>query len=497
MNTRPDLNGKKHVDVAIIGAGMSGICMGTTLRRAGINSFTIYEKTDDLGGTWRENRYPGVACDVPAAFYSYTFAPNPYWSQRFAPGPEIHRYLRWVAEKEGVRDHVRYRTEIVEATFDGDRWQLLTGAGESVEADVVIAATGVLHHPRIPEIEGLETFAGDVFHTARWDTSVPLDGRRIGVIGTGSTGVQLVTELSARAGAVVQFQRTPQWICPAPNWTYSRAFRALQRRSRKVGELLYRAYAWSFAYPGNAMIRPGWERTVLQAVCRWHLRTVRDPTLREQLTPDYQPMCRRLVFSSGYYRAVQQPSVTVTHSPIERIEPSGVRTADGQLHEIDLLALATGFDAHAFLRPMSVTGLGGVTLADAWAEAPRAHRTVALPGFPNLFLIMGPNSPIGNTSLVAIAESQANFAMHWIERIRSGELRRVAPRQDAADAFNADIRAHMGDTIWASGCDSWYIGPDGFPVLWPFTIPAFHAMLASPDDREFDLARQPSRPVAA
>jgi cation diffusion facilitator CzcD-associated flavoprotein CzcO len=485
------------VDVAIIGSGMSGICMASKLRRAGIETFTIYEKADDVGGTWRENRYPGLACDVPAPFYSYTFAPNPDWTSRFAAGPEIHRYLKTVAEREGVLNHVRYRTEIVDASFDGERWQLRAATGEEFEADVVVAATGVLHLPRIPDIPGLGTFAGALFHSARWDTSVPLDGRRIGVIGTGSTGVQLVTELSARAARVTQFQRSAQWVFPLPNWTYSRACRALLRQSRRLNELLYRAHAWSSGYPGNAMIRSGWERTVMQALCRWHLRTISDEGLRARLTPDYKPLCRRLVVSSGYYRAVQRPSVEVTNAAIERIEPAGVVTADGRLHELDVIALATGFDAHAYRRPMQVTGRDGVTVADAWADGPRAHRTVVLPGFPNLFLMMGPNSPIGNTSLVPIAESQAGFAVRWIERIRSGELRHVSPTQQAADDFNAEVRANMGDTIWASGCDSWYIGPDGHPIMWPFTVPEFHAMLASPDDREYDVQRQQPTPIAA
>lgn len=485
------------VEVAIVGSGMSGICMATMLRRAGIDTFAIYEKADDVGGTWRENRYPGLSCDVPAPFYSFTFAPNPEWTSRFAAGPEIHRYFKSVAEREGVLGHVRYGTEIVDARFDGERWQLTSAAGERFTADVVVTATGVLHHPRVPDIPGMKSFAGDLFHSARWDTSVPLDGRRIGVVGTGSTGVQLVTALADRAAKVTQFQRSAQWVFPLPNWTYSRLCRALLRRSRRLNALLYRAHAWSFVYPGNAVIRSGWERRVMQAVCRWNLRTVRDPALRARLTPDYQPMCKRLVFSAGYYRAVQRPTVEVTVQAIERIEPRGVVTADGRLHELDVLALATGFDSHAFLRPMRVTGIGGVTLAEAWAKGPRAHRTVALPAFPNLFLMMGPNSPIGNTSLVAIAESQAGFVLRWVERIRAGEIRHVAPTQEATDRFNADIRASMDDTIWVTGCDSWYIGPDGHPVAWPYTVPEFHAMLAEPDDHEYDLHRRPSMPVAA
>ncbi len=482
--------------VAIIGAGMSGMCMAMRLHREGIETFTIFEKAGEVGGTWRENRYPGLSCDVPSPFYSYSFAPNADWSTRFSDGAEIQAYFKGVAQRAGVLDRVRYDTEIVDAAFDGDRWRLRSAAGEEFTADVVVAATGVLHQPRIPDIPGLETFAGAAFHSARWDESVPLDGRRIAVIGTGSTGVQIVTALSTRAAKVTQFQRSAQWIAPVPNYTYSRAWRGLLHRFPRLNELRYRGTAMQYGLFTTAVVRPGWQRSLIQAVCRLNLHTIRDRDLRRRMTPDYEPMCRRLIMSSGYYRAIQRPTVEVVDAGIDHVEPRGIVTADGRLHECDVIALATGFDAHAFVRPMTVTGRDGLTLDEAWAPGPRAHRTVTVPGFPNLFLMLGPNSPIGNTSLVPLAESQADFVARWVRRIASGEIHDVAPTAEATAAFNAAIRDNMRDTVWVTGCDSWYIGPDGQPTMWPFAIDEFHRMMAAtPDDREYEITRAPAPAV--
>lgn len=486
----------RRVEVAIIGAGMSGICMAIKLREAGIDSFTVFEKAHDVGGTWRDNRYPGLTCDVPSPFYSYSFALNPEWSSRFAPGPEIHRYFKSTAERYDVLRHVRCGTEIVEASFDGDRWQLRSAAGDMFAADVVVAATGLLHHPRIPELAGLGAFGGDVFHSSHWDQRTRVDGRRVGVVGTGSTGVQLVTELAKRTASLTQFQRSAQWIFRQPNWTYSRPCRALLRRSKRLTELLYRLHAGLFGLAGRATIEPGWERRLMNAGCRWNLRSVRDPQLRARLTPDYEPLCRRLVFSPGYYQAVQRANVEVVDTAIDHVEARGVVTADGRLHELDVLVLATGFDSHAYMRPMAVVGRDGVTLADMWAEGPQAHRTVALPDFPNFFMLMGPNSPI-HTSLVPVAESQAGFVMHWVHRMLAGEVRHVAPKPEATAAFNTWVRQNMGDTTFVTGCSSWYIGPDGYPVIWPFSAEAFHTMLAAPDDAEYEVLVPPPVPVAA
>jgi cation diffusion facilitator CzcD-associated flavoprotein CzcO len=478
--------------VAIIGAGMSGLCMAVTLRQAGIDTFTIFEKGADVGGTWRDNHYPGLSCDVPAHFYAYTFALNPEWNQRFARGPEIHGYFRDVAARYDLRRSVRFNSEVVEATYDGDVWTIRTDDGESHTFDVVVAATGFLHRMRKPTIPGLDTFRGKAFHSAQWDPTARVDGTRVGVIGTGSTGVQIVTNLATRASQVTQFQRSAQWVIPFPNWTYTPLAKALLRRSASLRRGLNLVHRTLFDVISVALLRPSWQRRMMQGLARGYLHTVRDPDLRAQLTPDYEPLCRRVVISSGYYRAVQRPTVDVVSSPIDHIRPEGVVTEDGRLHELDVIVLATGFDTQAYVRPMAVTGQDGLRLEDAWANGPKAHRTVAIPGFPNFFLIMGPNSPAGNTSLVPVAEAQVGFVMQFIQRLRSGELQSVAAKPDATEAFNTHLRNNMGSTIWVSGCDSWYLGPDGTPMLWPFSPPSFRQMLATPRDDEFELEPMPT-----
>lgn len=463
--------------VVIIGGGMSGIGMAVKLQDAGVCDAVILEKGEEYGGTWRENTYPGLACDVPAPFYTYTFAPNPGWTHRFASGAEIHRYLCGVADRYGLRARTRFGAEVTACTWEDGAWTVEIAGGGSLRADVVVAATGVLHRPRVPDIPGRDTFSGPAFHSARWDHDVPLDGARIGVIGTGSTGVQLVTELGDRGHEVVQFQRTPQWVLPLPNTSYSPLLRRAQRRWPAISRGLYRYHQIMLEGFFEGIVTPGWKRRTAQAACRAALHRVRDPELRARLTPTDEPMCKRLILSAGYHRVVQLPNVEVVSGGIDRIEPTGVVTDDGRLHELDVLVFATGFDAQAFLRPIDVRGEDGLTLAELWRDGPRAHQTIGLPGFPNLFLLLGPNSPIGNTSLFPISEAQAEVVLRLIERIRGGETA-LAPTREATDAFNRRLRAGMADTVWVTGCDSWYLGPDGTPILWPEAPRRFYEMLA-------------------
>ncbi|WP_375341727.1 flavin-containing monooxygenase [Patulibacter defluvii] len=457
---------------------MSGLCMAATLDRAGIEDVTLFERADRVGGTWRDNTYPGLSCDVPSRFYQFTFAPNPDWSRFFSPGPEIHRYFDEVADRLRLRRRIAFGTELVSARFEDERWRLRTAAGDEHQADFLISCCGILRDPRVPAIPGLDDFAGARFHSARWDHDVPVEGRRVAVIGTGSTGVQIVCGLAGVAGRVSLFQRTPQWILPLPNPGYSRITRALHGRLPLLDRVGYGVTRASFEYFARALTQPGWRRRVVGELCRLNLRSVRDPALRRKLTPDYEPMCKRLVVSSGFYPAVQRDDVELVTDAIERIEPSGIRTRDGRLHEVDVLVLATGFDAHAYMRPMELVGEDGLTIEQAWSDGPRAYRTVSLPGFPNFFMLMGPHSPVGNYSLTAIAETQATYVLRWIDRWRAGRLATVQPTPEATDRFNASMRAAMPGTVWTTGCDSWYLGADGLPELWPWT-PDHHRRLLS------------------
>jgi cation diffusion facilitator CzcD-associated flavoprotein CzcO len=465
--------------VAIIGAGVSGLCMAIRLREAGIETFTVFEKSSSVGGTWRDNTYPGLYCDVPSRYFQYSFAPNPDWTRAFSPGPEIGAYLERVADRYGLRERIRFGVELRDARWEDGRW-ILTGDGVREEADFVVTGCGFLHRPSVPDIPGLDTFAGASFHSSRWDHDVPLTGR-VGIVGTGSTGVQIVAELGGTPARLVQFTRTPQWVFPAVNPHYTRLSAAVYRRFPKLMDLAYRGHQWWFeTFLMTALLRDGIPRRLVGAGCRLALRSVRDPDLRARLTPPDEPGCKRLVASAGYYRAVQRPDVDVVTTAIDHVEPRGVVTTDGVLHELDVLVLATGFDTHALVRPMEFTGPSGATLSDAWAGGPRGYGTVAVPGLPNLFMLMGPSSPVNISSMFNVAEAQAGYALAMITRWATAGRTALAPRADAAERFTAGLQDALQGSIWLSGCQSWYLTEDGTPVIWPASPAAHRELLGEP-----------------
>jgi cation diffusion facilitator CzcD-associated flavoprotein CzcO len=481
--------GKRSVNVAIVGAGMSGICMAAKLQDAGIDTYTIFESADEVGGTWRDNTYPGLHCDVPSRFYSYSFRTNPEWSHLLPPGREVQTYFNDIATERGIRPHIRFGTEVTSAEFRDQQWWVSTAAGDEEAFDVLVTATGILRVPRYPDIPGVESFAGPSFHSSRWDHSVSLPDKRIGLIGTGSTGVQITAALGGEVRELAVFQRTPQWVFPFPNPRYSRLTKALLRRFPFTSTLGYRF--WQFTYENffaKAMVKSGWQRRMVSAMCRWNLNLfVRDADLRRKLTPDYQAMCKRIIAAGHYYQSVQKPGVRVVDDAIDHIETEGVVTADGTLHELDLLVLATGFDSHAYVRPMNIVGESGLTLDEAWSEGPRAYQSVAVPGFPNLFMLMGPHSPIGQQSLVIIAENQADYAMWWIDQIRDGRVVSAAPTDMATKDYNERMKAAMPQTVWTTGCNSWYLGKDGLPELFPWEPARHRKLLSRPQPTDFDI----------
>ena len=480
--------------VAIVGAGVSGLAMAVKLKQAGA-SFTVFEKAEQVGGTWRDNTYPGLVCDVPAAVYTYSFERNPHWPRWLATGGEIQRYVERVCEKHGLREHIRFATEIVEARWTGDQWNLRTADGEEHRFDAVVHATGFLHRPRYPDIPGIETFEGSAFHSARWNHAVEVAGRRVGVIGTGSTGVQLVTALAGAASRVTLFQRTAQWIFPMGNprilEPMRNAFARWPGLSERWVQLLVRAIGDWFL--GPAATRPGLQRRVFGWACRRHLKTVRDPELRARLTPTYRPLCKRPVMSTTFYTAIQRPDVELADSGIEHICPEGIVTRDGELHELDVLVFATGFHAHSYMRPMHVVGEQGVTLDEAWQKGPNAYLTVAVAGFPNMFMLMGPHSPLINVPVHESVELQADYIVRLLELLGRPEIGSAAPTADASERWLADVRAGMSPTVWSNGCQSWYIGPDGVAVQWPFSRQKLHSLLRDPDLADYTVRGEAPR----
>ncbi len=462
---------------------MAGILAAIRLRAAGYDDVVVYEKADRLGGTWRENTYPGLACDVPSHFYSYSFALNPDWTHRFSPGPEILRYFEDVARRWGIAPLVRYGRAVTRCTFARGRWEIGLSDGAIDEADVVIAATGVLHHPAYPDVPGLASFAGPSFHSARWDHDVVIAGKRVGVVGTGSSAIQIVGAVVDEVGELRLFQRTPQWVAPMENPAYTEAEKAAFRESpaamAEVRDAIGRALTDGFANVLSDATSP-----VLQGIhdmCVAHLeRSVRDPGLRERLRPSYRAACKRLVVSDRFYEAIQRPHATLVTEGIERVEPGGVRTRDGVLHALDVLVLATGFRVDAFVRPMQVLGDHGAVLDDVWAEGPLAYMTLAVPDFPNFYMLNGPNGPVGNFSLIEVAELQMTYVLQMIERLRAGVARAMSPSRTATARFDAERRRAATSTIWNTGCKSWYLDASGLPTAWPFTFDRFRAEMAQP-----------------
>ncbi len=473
--------------MAIIGAGMSGVLMGVKLREAGFDDFAIYEKADAVGGTWRDNRYPGLACDIPSRYYSYSFAPNPAWSRVFSSGSEILSYLEGIVRRYRLAPHIRLGQEVEDARYVDRAWQVRTG-DSTTEFDFVVSACGILHHPRTPSIDGLEDFAGTSFHTARWPADLDLAGKRVGIIGNGSTGVQVIGSIAKEVGSLAVFQRTPHWIFPMPNPRYGPLGRFLVGRRPRLSKLAYRGYQELYErILTRGMVEDGWQRSFVSWVSRQHMRVVRDPELRRRLTPSYPPMCKRLIVSTRFLPAMNRDNVELVSEPILRAESHGLRTQDSRLHELDVLILATGFEAQAFMRPMALTGEDGVELAELWREDPHAYNTVALPGFPNLFVLVGPHSPYGHQSVVMIAETQVDYAMEWISMWAAGSVDRMAPTIEATDRFNAEVADALGDTIWTSGCQSWYLDSKGQPALWPWRASRHRELLRTPTLADFDV----------
>lgn len=478
--------------IAIIGAGFSGIASIIKLREAGFTDIVCYERASKLGGTWRDNTYPGLSCDVPSHWYSYSFELNPNWTHRFSYGSEIWAYQNAVAEKYGAKDVIQFGNGVEDLTYLGPQWRLRTAAGAEEVFDFVIAATGVLVNPSYPDIPGLESFQGDCFHTARWDHSVALKGRRIGIIGTGSTSAQIVGAIAGDVGHLDVYQRTPHWIAPLAQKRYSKLWQltlklvpGLQRFIRQRMRAMMES-TFGEATMGNPEMQQRVEKG-----CIDHLhKQVKDPELRARLTPYYRATCKRLILCSDYYPALQQDNVELITEDIAGIEPNGLRTADGVLHELDVLILATGFRFNDFILPTEVYGEDGQSLREFWDGLPRAHRGMTFPGFPNFFMLEGPTGVFGNASVIDVTEHQIAYVISFLEKMRREGLAAVAPSQEAYEAYNAEMAKQIPKTTWATGgCDSWYLDKSGQPNIYPFPPAQYRQEMLNPDFGEYRLLK--------
>jgi len=476
--------------IAIIGAGMSGIAAVVKLRRAGYTDITVYEKGDRVGGTWRENSYPGLSCDVPSHWYSFTFEPNPDWPHRFSYGPDIQAYMERTAQKYGVTECTRFNTEVTDLRYEAPVWQLTTSQGEQATYDLVIAATGILHHPSVPDIPGLDSFEGARFHTARWDHNVSIEGKRVGIIGTGSTSAQIVGAIADKVEHLALFQRTAQWMHPLFQREYPEYWKKLLRAfpvlCRASYWFYYKVIEWTIAEAtvGNKLLQ--W---YVSWMCRRNLeKNVPNPVKRAKLTPDYQAACKRLIICSDFYPAISRDNADIVTEGIERIEPTGIRTKDGVLHALDVLVLATGFKVSNFILPTRVTGEKGVELNALWNGIPHAHRAMSIPGFPNFWMLEGPTGPVGNISLTSITENQIDYIIQCLDKMKRDGLLAMAPKKKAFEDYNAAMAEAVKNTVWfTGGCQSWYLDKNGIPNLYPWAPRRFRKEMQHPDFSEYRL----------
>jgi cation diffusion facilitator CzcD-associated flavoprotein CzcO/acetyl esterase/lipase len=467
---RRDCSGHTQPRVAVVGAGFGGIGLGMALRAAGWTDpaeLTILDRADGVGGVWRANTYPGAACDVPSHLYSLSSAPGREWSRRFAPQADILRYLQRLTREHGLTEHLRLGTEVTEARWDDahDVWRLALTGGDTLEADVLVPACGQLSRPVRPAIAGLERFPGPVFHSAEWDHDVDLAGRRVAVIGTGASAIQFVPAIADRVAALTVFQRSAPHVIPKPDRGYDGRRRALPGR-RSAARAFWTVFFETGALGLTSMRAAAAPFRIASDALR--RRQVADPGLRARLTPDHPVGCKRILISSDYYPALTRPHVDVVTAQITEVTAAGVRTADGAEHPADVIILGTGFAASGFLAPMKVFGPGGHELSERWRDGAAAHLGMTVPGFPNLFLLYGPNTNLGSGSIVRMLESQIGYVRQALDVVRSG-VRTLAVRPEVAERFDAEIQHRLARSVW-TGCRSWYRTASGRIVNnWPGT----------------------------
>jgi cation diffusion facilitator CzcD-associated flavoprotein CzcO len=510
LPARPDSTQPRPqvVDVAVLGAGFAGLAMAATLRKQGVRDFVVFERADEVGGTWRDNTYPGAACDVPSHLYSLSFAPNPEWSRSFSQQPEIQDYLRRVADTCGVREHLRLRHTVTGATWleEDQRWLVETDRGD-VLARVVVSAAGSLSEPVTPPLPGLASFRGTVFHSGRWRHDHDLRGKRVGVVGTGASAIQFVPQIQPEVDHLTVFQRTPPWIIPRMDRAITETEKRLYRRFPAAQRFARGAIYWGRETYAVAFTRRTSLLRLPQLLAERHLaKQVPDPVLRAKLTPDYTIGCKRILISNDYYPALTRENVSVETAGIAEVRERSVVTKDGTEHEVDTLIFGTGFQVTDPPIAHVLRGRDGRLLADEWADGMSAHRGTTIPGFPNFFLLVGPNTGLGHSSQVFMIEQQVHFVGQALQLLAASGARTLEVRPQAVAADTAEVQARMEDTVWTTGgCASWYLDASGRnTTLWPDFTFRFKSRLQRIDPADYVLdgsaaapPRVPSRDRAA
>ncbi|MGC5698908.1 NAD(P)/FAD-dependent oxidoreductase [Pseudomonas sp. NFXW11] len=479
MNAYSPPDDPEVVDIAIIGAGFAGLCMAIKLKQAGITDFFVAEQAPSLGGTWRDNHYPGCACDVQSHVYSFSFAPNPNWTRQFAPQPEIRDYLENCARDFALQPFLRFNMGLEQAQFDEARecWQLRFSNGRQVRARVLVSGMGGLSRPAIPDIPGLESFTGQRFHSQHWNHRYNLQGKRVAVIGTGASAIQFVPKIAPRVAQLKLFQRTPPWIMPKPDRPLSAAERWAFKHLPFTQRLMRSALYWALESRVIAFARRPALMKVVQRVALRHLRKqVADRQLRQRLTPDYTIGCKRILISNDYYPALSRGNVGVISEAIQRIDGDAVVTSDGQRHSVDCIIFGTGFQATDPLPRGLLFGRGGQDLMDCWSQGAHAYLGTCLPGFPNLFMIIGPNTGLGHNSMILMIEAQVAYILKALERMRQAGIASIEVRADVERQYNLRLQQRLGRAIWSTGgCRSWYLDPRSGQntTLWPGSARSF------------------------
>ncbi|HEU4407333.1 MAG TPA: NAD(P)/FAD-dependent oxidoreductase [Polyangiaceae bacterium] len=484
--------GAENQQVVIVGAGFAGLCVAIRLKMAGFDDFTVFERGERLGGTWRDNAYPGAACDVRSSLYSFSFEPNPGWSRAYAPQGEILAYLERCADKYGLGPHLRLGCGVQRAEFDeaSGLWSVTLEGGRAVKARWVVAGCGGLSRPSLPPIPGLSDVEGPVFHTARWRHDVPLAGKRVAVVGTGASAIQIVPAIAPEVGQLYVFQRTPPWVLPkldAPIGPRARALFGALPLAQRLARL---AHYWRNELVATGFVGHSRLLRLVEGMARKHLaRSVPDPALRAKLTPDYRIGCKRILISDDYYPALLRPNVELVDAAVAEVRARSVVAADGRERPVDAVVLATGFQAAEAGAPFEVRGRGGADLGEAWREGPEAFLGTTVAGFPNFFMIVGPNTGLGHSSMVLMIESQAAYVLSAIGAMRGRGLSFADVRREAQARYNRELARRLPKTVWASGCASWYqTGAGKNTVIWPGYTWEFRLRTRRFDPRDYELA---------